>query len=191
MASTMPSATAWRARSALVQWVICSPSATGSKQANSTIWARWRGGNLLRAAQAGIIEQEFRQAALFVAAAHPPDRGRVAFQSAGDGLDRFTSGNGQDDACVLDLEPGQTSATGNRFKDGDIGGSERQRARLASTHRPPPKQKSGSFSHHTPTRNFLHDFLAGPLACQTALAAALGCRPERLTDPCTWPGILR
>ena len=37
MADTMPSATAWRAKSALVQWVTCSPSAMGSRQASSTI----------------------------------------------------------------------------------------------------------------------------------------------------------
>lgn len=32
---------------------------------------------------------------------------------------------------------------------------------------------------------------AAQLACQTALAAALGCRPEGLIDPSIWPGILR
>src|SRR6476469_2866257 len=58
MASTMPSATAWRARSWLVQWVMCSPSAIGSRQASSTIWARWRGGNLQRMPQVGFVQQE-------------------------------------------------------------------------------------------------------------------------------------
>ena len=38
-------------QSSLVQWVICRPSATGSRQASSTIWARWRGGNRDRAAR--------------------------------------------------------------------------------------------------------------------------------------------
>jgi PPM family protein phosphatase len=32
---------------------------------------------------------------------------------------------------------------------------------------------------------------AAQLACQTALAAALGCRPQGLIDPSTWPAILR
>ena len=45
MAGTMPSVTACRARSSLVQWVMCNPSAIGSRQASSTICARWRGGN--------------------------------------------------------------------------------------------------------------------------------------------------
>jgi PPM family protein phosphatase len=32
---------------------------------------------------------------------------------------------------------------------------------------------------------------AAQLACQTALAAAFACRPEALTDPSTWLGIVR
>src|SRR5438094_669762 len=32
---------------------------------------------------------------------------------------------------------------------------------------------------------------AAELACRTALAVALVCRPERLIEPSTWPGILR
>src|SRR4051794_10771466 len=32
---------------------------------------------------------------------------------------------------------------------------------------------------------------AARLACQAALGAALGCRPEGLIDPPTWSGILR
>src|SRR6516164_4496350 len=32
---------------------------------------------------------------------------------------------------------------------------------------------------------------AARLACQAALDAALGCRPERLIDPAAWSGILR
>src|SRR6516162_7447997 len=103
MASTMPSATAWRAKSWLVQWVMCSPSATGSRQANSTIRARCRGGNHLRAPHPRIIQQEFRQPAVFVATTDPPDSGRVAFQAGGDGLDRFASGDSQGDPGMLDL----------------------------------------------------------------------------------------
>ena len=42
-ASMMPSATAWRAKSALDQCVMCRPRATGSRQASWMIWARCRG----------------------------------------------------------------------------------------------------------------------------------------------------
>src|SRR5437588_7263272 len=84
MAETIPSATACRARSALLQWVMCSPSATGSKQASSTIWARWRGGNLRGAPAAGEVGQESRQATLFIAAAEAPDGGRVTAHPRGD-----------------------------------------------------------------------------------------------------------
>ena len=33
----------------LLQWVTCKPRAIGSRQASSTTWARWRGGNPGRA----------------------------------------------------------------------------------------------------------------------------------------------
>src|SRR5439155_12519623 len=110
MCFTMPSATAWRARSWVVQCVRCSPSAIGSRQASATIWARSRGGNLLRASQARVIRQEPGQAALLVAAADAPDRGPVALQAGGDGPDRFAHGDGQEDAGVLDLEPSEVPA---------------------------------------------------------------------------------
>ena len=106
MAGTMPSTTAWRARSLLVQWVICKPSAMGSRQASATSWALWRGGNPLRVSQAGVVQQEFLQAALLVAAADPPDRGPVTPQAVGYGVDRLPCGNGQDNAGRLDLKEG-------------------------------------------------------------------------------------
>ena len=121
MASTMPSAFAWRARSALVQWVMCRPSAIGSRQANSTIWARWRGGNLLETPEAGLVRQEAVQSVLLVTAADTPDRGPVAFQPGGHCLDRLASGDGEDDAGVLDLEPGQAAAVGHGLQDGEVG----------------------------------------------------------------------
>src|SRR5262249_25847809 len=110
MAPTMPSATACRARSSLVQCVRCSPRATGTRQANSTICARWRGGNLLRPPRAGVVQQEVAQPAPLVAAADAPDGGRVAFHPGSNGRDRLTGGDGQDDARMLDLEPGQAPA---------------------------------------------------------------------------------
>src|SRR5687768_10404165 len=98
IAATMPSLTAWRARSALLQCVMCSPRAIGSRQANSTIWARCRGGNLLRASQAGLVQQQFGQAALPVAAADAPDRGSVTLQPRGHRLDGLSRGNSEHDA---------------------------------------------------------------------------------------------
>ena len=121
MASTMPSATAWRARSALVQWVMCSPSAIGSRQASSTIWARCRGGNLLGTPDAGVVQQEVFQPSLLVTATDPPDGGPVALQARGDRLDRLAGGDSQHDPGMLDLEPGQAATAGHRLQDGGIG----------------------------------------------------------------------
>src|SRR5688572_19781202 len=117
MASTMPSAFAWRARSPLVQWVMCSPRAMGSRQASWTIWARCRGGNLLGAAQAGFVQQESPPAALLVAAADAPDGGPVTLQAGRDGLDRLPGGDGQHDAGMLDLVEGQVAAARHRAQD--------------------------------------------------------------------------
>src|SRR5205085_11294625 len=105
MAPTMPPAAAWRARSWLVQCVICSPSAIGSRQASSTSCARCRGGNPQRMPQAGLIEQEVFPAAVLVAPADAPDGGGVAFHAGGHRVDRFPTGHGQYDAGMLDLEP--------------------------------------------------------------------------------------
>src|SRR5204863_9307100 len=104
MASTRPSATTWRARSWLVQWVRWSPSATGSRQANSTNWARCKGGKLLGTSQARVIEQESAQPTPLIATADAPDGCRVTFQPAGKGGDGFSQGNAQHDAGMLDLE---------------------------------------------------------------------------------------
>src|SRR4051812_41201323 len=94
----MPSATACRARSWLAQWVMCSPLATGSRQASWTIRALCRGGNLQRPPRAGVVQQEFGKAAPLVASAHSPDGGPVAFQASCDGPDRLAPGDGKDDA---------------------------------------------------------------------------------------------
>ena len=81
------------------------------------IRARCRGGKLLGTTGAGFVQQERLQAALLVAAADSPDRGRIALQAAGDGPDGFTSGYGQDDAGMLNLEPGQAPGSGNGLQD--------------------------------------------------------------------------
>src|SRR5437764_4807435 len=101
MVSMMPSATAWRAKSALAQWVMCSPRAIGSRQASWMIWALWRGGNPLGMSRAGGRGQQAGEAGLLVKAADAPDGGGVALQAAGDALDRFAAGDRQDDTGAL------------------------------------------------------------------------------------------
>src|SRR5262249_35401579 len=134
MASTMPSATACRARSSLVQCVMCKPSAIGSRQASWTIWAHWRGGNRLRTSQAGFLQQEFLQAALLVTAAHPPDRGAVTLQARRHRLDGLPGGHGEHDARVLNLKEGQVTAACHGLQEGSIRGSDGQGTRLSATH---------------------------------------------------------
>src|SRR5262245_31702805 len=112
MAPTIRWATAWRARSWLVQWVMCSPSAIGSRQASPTICARCRGGNLQRSPRAGHIEQEVFPASVLLAATDPPDRGWVALHAGGHRADRFATGDGQHNAGMLDLEPSQVPGSG-------------------------------------------------------------------------------
>ena len=145
----MPSATAWRARSPLVQWVICSPSATGSRQASSTIRARCRGGNLLGTPEAGVVQQEFFQSAPLVTAADAPDGGPVALHPGGDRLDRLPGGDGQHDPGVLDLEPGQAATVGHALQDGGVRIGHRQRARSASTHGATSDARERGYPQHT------------------------------------------
>src|ERR1700682_2372657 len=133
-ASTIPPATAWRARSALVQCVICSPSARGSRQASSTIWARWRGGNLLRAPHAGVVQQELLQPALLVAPADAPDGGAIALLPGCDIVDTPSGGDGQDDAGMLHLEPPQAATAGNGLQNRGVRRRDGQRARPSATH---------------------------------------------------------
>src|SRR4051812_25756747 len=113
MSSTMPSAIAWRARSALVQWVMCNPSAMGSRQANATIRARCRGGgNPLGAAAAGEVAEQAAQATLLVAATEPPDGGGVALVECGRIQGPLAAGDGQCDASALDGGEGKGAALG-------------------------------------------------------------------------------
>ena len=113
---------------------MCNPSAIGSRQASATIWARWRGGNLLGTPLAGVVHQESLQAALLVAAANAPDGGPITLQPGCDIADALASGNGEDDPGVLHLEPSQMATSGNGLKDGGIRWLDGQRARLSTTH---------------------------------------------------------
>src|SRR5262249_7386753 len=130
--SMMPSAMAWRARSWLAQWVMCSPLAIGSRQASWTIWALCRGGNLLGTPRAGFVQQEFGKATLLVASAGPPDGGAVAAELGGYLADGIARSDSQDDACVLDLEPTEAAVVCHYFQDGDVSVGQFQRARFAS-----------------------------------------------------------
>jgi hypothetical protein len=113
---------------------MCNPSAMGSRQANSTIRALCRGGNLLRTPQARVIHQKFLQAALLVAAADAPDGGPIAPQSGGDIADALAGGDGQDDSGMLHLEPGQAATAGDGLKDGGVRRLGCQRAGSSTTH---------------------------------------------------------
>src|SRR5713101_4885048 len=112
---------------------MCNPSAMGSRQASLMMWARCRGGNLLRTAQAGFVQQESLQAALLVAATDPPDGGRITLQAVGYGPNGFTGGDGQDDAGMLDLEPSQTPGSGNSLENRQVCSSDDQGARFPAT----------------------------------------------------------
>jgi hypothetical protein len=134
IAGTMPSSTACRARSLLVQWVMCSPLATGSRQANRTISARWRGGNpggspgsLRRCEEAG-------QARALVATADPPDGRGVVLRLDGQQLDRFPGSNAEDDPRSLDLIPGQRPTPGDLLQYRNVMKDNPQGARFSTTH---------------------------------------------------------
>src|SRR5262249_51131059 len=99
---------------------MCSPSAIGSRQASSTIWARCRGGNLLRAAQARLVQQEGLQPTPLITAAESPDSGPVALQPSGDRPDRLPGSDGENDTGMLDLVEGQPSALGHPLQDGPV-----------------------------------------------------------------------
>jgi len=79
----------------------------------------------------GFVQQEALPAALFVAATDSPNGGRIAFDPGSHGADGFTTGDGQYDACMLDLEPGQVSGTGNGLKDREVRGSNGKRTRFS------------------------------------------------------------
>src|SRR3954452_19685374 len=102
MDATIPCRATWRASAALLQWVTCRPQAIGSRQASSTIWARWRGGNPGRAARpVGLVEQS-RHPRVAVAPAGAAHRADVAFQPGGDGRGPLARGDRQDRAGAAD-----------------------------------------------------------------------------------------
>src|SRR6516225_467957 len=111
-----------------------SPSATGSRQANSTISARCKGGKLLGASQAWLIQQQSIQPALLIAAADTPDGRPVTFQPSGNGADGLSRGNRENDARMLDLEPSQAPAVRYGAEHRQVSGDNHQAARFTTTH---------------------------------------------------------
>ncbi len=113
---------------------MCNPLATGSRQASSTTWARWRGGNLQRMSRAWVVLQELFQATVLVASADAPDGGSIAPQAVGEIAHALAGGNSQDDPGVLHLEPRQAAVLGDELQDGPIGCRDGQRAGSSTTH---------------------------------------------------------
>jgi hypothetical protein len=68
-----------------------------------------------------LVQQELPQPTLLVAPADSPDSGPIALHALSHGLNRLAGGDGEDDAGVLDLEPGQAAAVGHGLQDGEVG----------------------------------------------------------------------
>src|SRR5262245_8924460 len=147
---------------------MCSPLAIGSRQASWTIWARCRGGNLLGPPRAGVVQQEFGKATPLIASADPPDGGGIAFQAFCDRPDRLASGDGQDDAGVLDLEETEAAMAGDRLQDRQVSLCHCQGARFAPAH------GSASSARAMPSAYPFPDFLARLLSRPTRSGPAAG-----------------
>jgi hypothetical protein len=58
----------------------------------------------------------------------------MAFQTSCDIVDGLAAGDGQDDAGMLDLEPGEATAAGHGLQDRPIRRRDGQRDSLSATH---------------------------------------------------------
>src|SRR5262249_51471694 len=123
-----------RARSRLDQWVMCRPLATGSRQASSTIRARWRGGNPGRSARSLWLFEEAREPRVLVEVAGAADRADVTLQPGGAGGGPLPRGDRQDRAGAPDLVPRRGLALRDGLKDGAVMRSDRQGTRSSTTH---------------------------------------------------------
>src|SRR6516165_1273123 len=132
--ATIPSAAACRARSSLDQWVMCRPLATGSRQASSTIWARWRGGKPGRAARSLGLAQEARHPAVTVALAGASHGADVALQMGRGGRGPLPCGDGQDRSSATDLVPRQGLTPSDLLEDGSVMAADLERGRFPTTH---------------------------------------------------------
>jgi hypothetical protein len=78
-------------------------------------------------------------------------------------LDRLSRSDVQDDAGVLDLEPTKATVVGHCLKDRQIGVSQFQRARFASTHGAPSYARPRAALSVPHDANLLHDFCPATL----------------------------
>jgi hypothetical protein len=170
-AGTIPSSTAWRARSLLVQWEMCKPLAIGSRQANRTSRARCRGGNPGWSPGPLGWCQKIGQARILVATADPPDGRRIALGPDGQLLDRLARGNREENLSPLDLVPGQGAASRDLLEEREIVGNDLQGTRSSTTHGATPIADLANKGQLTSRPNFLHYFVPEPLASRTVLKA--------------------
>ena len=88
---------------------------------------------------------------------------------SGQGVNRFPRGDGQDDAGVLDLEPGQASAVGHGVQEGKVGVRDGQRTGFATTHGIASASEVRRYSQHTRRPEFVALLVAratrGPFSC--------------------------
>ena len=125
------------------------------------------GGDLLRTTEAGFIPQKSCQAALLVAATEAPDGGPVRLHPRGNRVDQFAGGDGQDDAGMLDLEPGQVPAPSDGLEDRKIIGSDGQGTRLSAAHGTTLMPEQAPYSSIPVAPNLLHYFVPIPLALES------------------------
>ena len=115
---------------------------------------------------------------MLVATTDPPDSGRVAFQAAGDVLDRFAGGDSQDDPGLLDLEPGQPPAAGDGLKDREICRGEGQGTRLSATHGATSATQVGLLLQHTHYPEYLARLPGRATSKVAADGFTLACRQQ-------------
>lgn len=113
--------------------------------------------------QAGFIQQEVFPAALLIATTDPPDGDRVTFHAGGNPVDWFPSGDSQDNAGLLDLEPNQVPGSGDRLEDWEIKSSDDEGTRFSATHGTTSNAGGGVNLQDTAALNFLHYLWPGPL----------------------------
>ena len=78
-------------------------------------------------------------------------------------MDRFTTGDGQHNAGMLDLEPSQVPGSGDRLEDREIRGSDDKGAGFPATHGTTSDAGVGLNLQDTAALNFLHYLWPGPL----------------------------
>nr|WP_238603003.1 hypothetical protein [Fimbriiglobus ruber] len=122
------------------------------------------GGNLLRTAHAGCVQQECLHAAFLGAAADAPDRGSVTLQTRGHRRDGLSRSNGEYDASMLDVRERPVAATSHGLQDRNIRGGNGEGARFLATHGNASPERVGTMPTIADGVNLLHYFCPGTLA---------------------------